>query len=75
MKGLDYTGKTSSAAKDRYNAKTYDEIKVRVLKGRKAEIQAAADAHGESLNKFIATAIEERMERLLTLHGESQTGR
>ena len=33
-------------------------------KGRKAEIQAAAKAQGESLNDFIVTAIDERMERL-----------
>lgn len=33
-------------------------------KGRKAEIQAAADAVGESLNDFICKAIDERIERL-----------
>ncbi len=33
-------------------------------KGRKAEIQAAADAVGESLNDFICKAIDERMERM-----------
>ena len=35
--------KTSSKVKDRYNAKAYDEIKVRVAKGRKAELQAVAE--------------------------------
>ena len=33
-------------------------------KGRKAEIQAVADAQGESLNDFIIKAIDERMERI-----------
>lgn len=33
-------------------------------KGRKAEIQAAADAVDESLNDFICKAIDERIERL-----------
>jgi predicted HicB family RNase H-like nuclease len=33
-------------------------------KGRKAEIQAAADAAGETLNEYIVKAIDERMERL-----------
>lgn len=33
-------------------------------KGRKSEIQAAADAVGESLNDFICKAIDERMERM-----------
>ena len=56
-------GKTSSAVKDRYNAKAYDEIKVRVDKGRKAEIKAHAEAQGESVNGFINRAIDETMER------------
>ena len=56
-------GKTSSAVKDRYNAKTYDEIKVRVPKGEKDLIQAHAEAHGESTNGFINRAITETMER------------
>lgn len=38
-----------------------------VPKGRKAEIQAAADAVEETLNEFIVKAIDERMERLRTL--------
>ena len=47
-----------------YNAKAYDRLYPFVPKGRKAEIQAAADAAGESLNDFICKAIDERMERL-----------
>ena len=43
---------------------TLDEIKIRVPKGRKAEIQAVADAVGESLNKYIVTAIDERTEKV-----------
>lgn len=56
-------GKTSSAVKDRYNAKAYDEIKIRVPKGQKDLIQAHAEAHGESTNGFINRAISETMER------------
>lgn len=41
----------------------YDEIKVRVPKGRKEVIQAAADGAGQSLNGFVTTAIDERIER------------
>ena len=55
--------KTSSKVKDRYNAKAYDEIKVRVAKGRKEIIQAHAEARGESMNSFITRAIDETMER------------
>ncbi len=56
-------GKTSSAVKDRYNAKAYDEIKVRVPKGRKPVIQTHAEAQGESLNGFIVRAVDETIER------------
>ena len=56
-------GKTSSAVKDRYNAKAYDEIKVRVDKVKKDVIKNHAEAQGESVNGFINRAIEEAMER------------
>ena len=56
-------GKTSSVVIDRYNAKTYDEIKIRVPKGQKDLIQAHAEAQGESTNGFINRAISETMER------------
>ena len=56
-------GRTSSAVKDRYNAKAYDEIKVRVNKGKKDAIKAHADGRGESVNSFIGRAIDETMER------------
>ena len=40
-----------------------DELKIRVPKGRKAEIQAHAETMGESLNAFVGRAINETMER------------
>lgn len=55
--------KTSSKVKDRYNAKAYDELKVRVAKGRKAELQAFVERHGLSVNGFINSLIDEAMER------------
>ena len=55
-------GRTSSAVKDKYNAKAYDEIKVRVFKGQKANIQDHAAAQGESVNAFIQRAIRNQME-------------
>lgn len=58
------SGKTSNASKAKYNAKTYDRLYPFVSKGRKAEIQAAADKAGESLNDFIVKAIDERMKKL-----------
>lgn len=40
-----------------------DEIKVRVPKGRKAEIQHHAASQGESTNGFITRAIDEAIRR------------
>ena len=54
-------GKTSSQVKDKYNAKAYDDIRLRVPKGQKEVIQAFAESQGESLNGFINRAILEAM--------------
>ena len=56
-------GKTSSKVKDRYNAKAYDELKIRVPKGEKDKIKTHADTQGESLNGFVKRAIDETMKR------------
>lgn len=40
-----------------------DEIRIRMPKGRKAEIQSHAAAQGESVNSFINRAIDHEMER------------
>lgn len=68
-------GKTSSAVKDRYNAKAYDEIKVRVMKGQKDKIRLHAESCGESINSFIARAIAQTMQQDTTLPGEGENGR
>lgn len=52
-------GKTSSQVKDKYNAKAYDDIRLRVPKGQKEIIQAFAESNGESLNGFINRLIQE----------------
>ena len=60
-----------SEAKKRSNKKwndanlkeTYDRIQLVVPKGRKTELQAHAATKGESLNKFVTTAIDERVAR------------
>ena len=41
-----------------------DRVVFYVPKGRKEAIQAAASAQGESLNKFVCQAVDERIERL-----------
>lgn len=57
------SGKTSTASKTKYNAKAYDEIKVRVHKGEKETIRAYASSRGLSLNEFITKAIANEMNR------------
>ena len=40
-----------------------DEVRIRMPKGRKEAIKAAAAAAGESMNQYIITAIDQRMEQ------------
>ena len=56
--------KATTKAKNKYNSKAYDRLNIIVPKGRKETIQAAAQAQNESLNGFVTTAIDERIERL-----------
>ena len=55
--------KTSTAVKNRYNAKAYDQLPIRIPKGEKEELQAHAANMGESLNGFVTRAIKEALER------------
>ena len=59
-------GTARTKANNKWNAKAYDRVNL-VLKKEtsptKDEVQAAADAKGESLNAFINRAITETMER------------
>ncbi|MBT9766044.1 hypothetical protein [Clostridium sp. MCC345] len=56
-------GKTSSAVKNKYNAKAYDRINLTMPKGKKEVIQNHAEERGESTNAFINRAINETMQR------------
>ena len=46
------------AARNRYNAKTYDQLSFRVPKGRGEELKAEAEKRGMSFNAFVIQAIE-----------------
>ena len=62
---MDEKKKVSEAqrkATDKYLEK-FDEMRVRVPKGRKETVKAHAERQGESLNGFINRAITETMER------------
>ena len=50
-------------ANNRYNDKAYDRINIAIPKGRKDEIKAHAEAHGESVNAFVTRAIDETIQR------------
>ena len=56
------TTRAAQAAVQRYEAKAYDKILVRVPKGRRDEIQAAAEAAGQSVNAYIVEAVDRRMQ-------------
>ncbi len=53
--------KARHRANEKWNAKAYDEIKVRVTKGKKEEWQAAAKRAGISLNAYILEAVEAKI--------------
>lgn len=55
------TTKAQQKAVAKYTRNNYDDIKVRVKKGQREEIKAAADSAGESVNAYIKKAIELRM--------------
>ena len=55
--------KAQQKAVNKYMKENYDEIKVRVAKGRKAEIKAHAERQGKSINGYVTEAIDEKMER------------
>ena len=67
-------------ARDKYNSKAYEDLRVRVPKGRKADIQAhASNVCDESLNGFINRAIDEAIQRdrrlMFDRHGVNAIGK
>ena len=53
--------RTSTEVKNRYNAKVYDQLAIRVPKGRRAEIEAFTREHGESINGMVNRLIQAEM--------------
>jgi len=57
------SGKASTRAKNKYNAKTYDQFLVTVPAGQKEIINTAAKEQGyNSRNEFIVKAINEKIQ-------------
>ena len=59
-------GKKSTASKNAWCAKTYDQLRIVVRKGQKELIQAYVQEKGESLNGYINRLISEDMGERLT---------
>lgn len=57
-----YTEAQAKAAK-KYLKESVEDIRIRVPKGQKNIIKAAAEKAGESVNGYIKKAIDQRMER------------
>jgi len=55
--------KAQQKAVHKYVKNNYDRLELTVPKGKKDEIKAHAEQHGESVNGFIGRAIDEAMER------------
>ena len=55
--------KAQQKAVAKYMKNNYDEIKVRMPKGKKDIIKVHADKKGESINGFVNRAIDETIER------------
>jgi iron uptake system EfeUOB component EfeO/EfeM len=53
--------KTSSAVKQRYNAKAYDRLAITIPKGRKQAIEAHAQSKGQSVNGLVNELIRSDM--------------
>lgn len=55
--------KAQQKAVAKYMSNNYDELKIRVPKGKKDVLKAHAQSKGESLNSFVNRAIDETVER------------
>lgn len=57
------TTKASQKAVNKYMKENYDRINLIMPKGKKDDVQAYAARAGQSVNAYINTAIDEKMER------------
>ena len=55
-------GKTSNAVKDRWNSKVYDDLRVRVPKGQKEQIEALARERKQTVNGLIGSLLQREMQ-------------
>ena len=55
--------KAQQKAVTKYMKENYDVFQIRMPKGKKDSIKAAATAAGESVNQYIINAVDHRMEQ------------
>ncbi len=55
----------------KWDAENLDRVSVALPKGKKNEIKEAAAASGETMNQYIKTAIDQRLERDVNQQPES----
>lgn len=60
------TSKAQQKAVQKYVKDKYDRIVLTMPKGKKEEIKASAAAVGESMNQYIVSAIDQRMDQKKT---------
>lgn len=51
------------AGNKRWDAANLDRVSIAMPKGKKEDVKTAASAAGESMNQYIITSIDQRMER------------
>ena len=59
--------KAQIKATTKYETANYDKVLLSLPKGKRAEIKAHADEHGESVNGFITRAIENQIAKDTTV--------
>lgn len=64
---------SQTEASAKYNAKAYEEIKLRVKKGQKEQIANYAESKGMSLNGYINKLIADDMGAALTVPKQGET--
>lgn len=55
-------GKTSTQSKNKYNAKAYEQLPIRVKTGEKDKIKSHAEKKGMSLNAYVIELIKRDMD-------------
>jgi predicted HicB family RNase H-like nuclease len=58
-----YYDESQKKATAKYNAKAYDDIKIRAAKGKREEYKAFAESKGMSLNAWAISLMEKDMEQ------------